>query len=124
MRAQLKDLYSLSEIDLKNFRPNAGFGISVRAIVGPENAEGEESFDFTVCTPDWFATNEIPAANAMKIGRHFLFVHTYDYSRLERFVRSYCQSSEGESWQVIAEKISRLGAWEFEDYDSSSPHTA
>lgn len=33
----------------------AAFSLHVRMIVGPSDSPGEESFDVTVCTPEWLA---------------------------------------------------------------------
>jgi hypothetical protein len=112
VKAVLRNLHT-TELDLKEFRPNGPFGISVRAIVGPIGERGEESFDFVVCSPDWFALN-MPAE--FVLGRHYLFAQRFDYAALEEFVRTYCESCAGESWRDVAEKVGRLGMWEFEDY--------
>jgi hypothetical protein len=57
-------------------------------------------------------------------GRHYVFVKEFSYSRLEQFVGGYCTGCEGNSWQEVAEKLSRLGHWEFEDYVVYSPAPA
>ena len=99
------------------------------ALVGPDEGEGAESFQFTLCTPEWFADNisryygsvrdpfslgigEIPIV----LGRHFLFVQKYDFGVLEKYVRGYCLSCEGPDWGTVGEKVGRLALWEFEDY--------
>jgi hypothetical protein len=110
--AQLKDLHS-TDAELETFRPDGPFGVSMFAEVGPASEPGEELFQFTVCTPEWFAQN---MNGDFVLGRHFLFVKEYDYEALRNFVSSYCSRCVGASWREIAEKISRLGYWEFEDY--------
>ena len=40
----------------------------------------------------------------------------YDYDRLVKMVELYCDSCEGKNWRDVAQKLSRLGKWEFEDY--------
>ena len=113
IRAELKRLYSTHIVDLENFRPNGPFGFSVQAIVGPAGGKGEESFDFTLCTPEWLASH---MSASIAPGRHFLFVNNFNYSALENYVRDFCYSCEGASWHAVAEKVGRLGKWEFEDY--------
>jgi hypothetical protein len=55
MQAVLKGLHSIDIADLENFAPHEedNFGFVLRAMLGPMNREGEESFDITVCTPKW-----------------------------------------------------------------------
>ena len=118
VRAELKSLFSSDADPLKDFRPNGPFGISVKAIAHPVGIDGEEAFDFILCTPEWFAAN-MPSDFVM--GRHYLFVREYNYARLEKFVRDYFASFEEESWKEVGEKLGRLGKWEFEDYVPYSP---
>ncbi len=40
----------------------------------------------------------------------------YNYEQLRRFIEGYCSTSTGNSWKEVAEKIARVGYWEFEDY--------
>jgi hypothetical protein len=93
--------------------PNGPFGILVMAIIGPADGPGEESFDFMLCTPDWFAAN---MKSDIVIGRHFLLVKKFNYSRLQEFIEDHCTKCSGSSWREVGEKLARLGKWEFEDY--------
>jgi hypothetical protein len=114
MRAELKSLYSPDANPLKDFAPAGPFSILVTAMIGPAGQQGHESFDFMLCTPEWFASN---IREDFKMGRHYLFVRDFDYMQLERFVREYCGScAEAPHWSALAEKLARLGKWEFEDY--------
>jgi hypothetical protein len=111
--AQLKFLFSPDVPSLTDFRPDGPFGILVQAIVGPLDLEGEESFDFLLCTPDWFAAN---MKQEIVSGRHHLFVKQYNYEVLVQFLQDYCASCHGISWKDVGEKLGRIGKWEFEDY--------
>jgi hypothetical protein len=114
VRAELKFLFSPDADPLESFKPTGPFGILVMAMIGPAGQEGHESFDFMVCTPEWLSSN---MREEIKVGRHYLFVRDYDHARLEKFVQDYCSScGEEATWQAIAEKLGRLGKWEFEDY--------
>jgi hypothetical protein len=55
MLAVLKGLHSTDIADVETYLPNEAdnFGFVLRAMVGPMDGEGEESFDITVCTPRW-----------------------------------------------------------------------
>jgi hypothetical protein len=114
--AELKNLYSPDVPDLKEFRPNDdAFGILVQAMIGPRGSTGEESFDMTVCTPDWFAGQ---MNGRMMSGRHYLFVEQYDYAALRLYIEHFCRLCIADSWREVAEKLSRWGYWEFEDYQA------
>jgi hypothetical protein len=116
VRAELKSLFSPDADPLNAFRPNGDFGVLVQALIGPEGTKGEESFDFIVCTPEWFASDRLPRADSIASGRHILFMRRFDYVALENFIRNYCASCQGRTWHDVAEKLARLGHWEFEDY--------
>jgi Immunity protein 8 len=82
-------------------------------MIGPAGGAGEESFGITVCTPSWFEHNM--KANIAS-GRHHLFVREYDYDRLKQYLTNYCSECRGNSWVEVAQKVARIGFWEFEDY--------
>jgi hypothetical protein len=116
VRANLLYLESPDADPLEDFKPNGPFGLFVQAFVGAEGCPGEESFGFMVCTPDWFAVEHLRVRGSLASGRHFIFVTEFNYHALEKFVRDYCASCEGQTWREAAEKVARLGHWEFEDY--------
>ena len=113
VRAELKGLHSPDVLDLEGFRPQAPFGILIQAMISPAGADGKESFDFILCTPEWFANH---ISSDIATGRHHVFVKRYNFSSLQSFLRNFCASCRGESWQAVAQKLGRIGKWEFEDY--------
>lgn len=117
--AELKALYSLEIDNLEQYKPDPPdiFLIQLRAIVGPKGAPGEESFDIKVCTPGWLA--DMCEIEGFMIGRHYLVVASYDFPALKRIIAMLIESCSGTSWQEVAQKIARIGYWEFEDYQSS-----
>lgn len=116
MRAEVKQLYSLDVDDLTAYSPeeNDLFSFNLRIIVGPQGQPGEESFDVQVCTPKWFLRQF--AREEVIIGRHFLIVFEYDFNRIRKTIETFCEKCTGETWTEVAEKVGRLGHWEFEDY--------
>lgn len=116
MNAALKDLYSPDIYDLSNFSPGSpdNFCILFQALVGLKTTEGEESFDIQVCTPQWFLSNL--KEDDVVSGRHFLIVLTFDFERIYNRIKELIESCNGNNWVEIAEKVSRIGHWEFEDY--------
>ena len=95
----------------------ASFSFWVRLIVGPKDGPGEESFDLTVCSPEWLAVR--CRQQGIVDGRHHLVVNADDFD--QRQLRSWLESRvrllQGGSWSEIGEKLGRLGHWEFEDYN-------
>ena len=116
MKAEIKKLFSLDVDDLTQYIPDdpERFGLSLRLIAGPYSEPGEESFDLVVCTPRWIAENL--GEEGTLIGRHHLIVDHYDYVQLRKFVEKYVNQCTGNTWHEVAEKLGRLGKWEFEDY--------
>lgn len=83
-------------------------------MVGPEGIDAEESFDITVCTPEWFRQQY--ELSDVVVARHHLIVFEYDYDRIVNKIKSIIERCEGSSWNEVAEKVARYGYWEFEDY--------
>lgn len=86
----------------------------LRLIVGPKGEDGEESFDVEICTPKWLLSkhNKEDVIN----GRHKLIVLEYNSDRIQNYINKYVQTCYGNTWKDVAAKLSRLGYWEFEDY--------
>lgn len=114
--AELKRLHSPDLLDMESSQPeDAGdFCILVQAMIGPAGVEGEESFNFSVCTPKWLA--RAVSESKYVFGRHHLFVGQYDYGTIRDVISSLCGRVSGHSWQEVAERLGRFGGWEFEDY--------
>ena len=120
MQAALKGLHSPDIADVKTYLPDdeENFGFVLQAMVGPMDAEGEESFDIVVCTPKWLMENYEPSD--ILLGLHKLIVFKYDYRRLSQFIEKYLMHCTGDSWEEIARKVSLLGQWEFENYRANA----
>ena len=56
---------------------------------------------------------EVPSA---LVGRHWLFVAVFSPRVVEEFLRRRIEQIEGPTWSKVAQKVGRLGLWEFEDY--------
>lgn len=94
----------------------AEFLLLARLFVGPSDGPGEESFDVEVCTPQWLARR--CAAEGFVDGRHTVIttVDTFTEDGLRSFLTRRVESASGDTWHEVAEKVARLGLWEFEDY--------
>ncbi|MHB0935257.1 MAG: immunity 8 family protein [Armatimonadota bacterium] len=119
MKATVKDFYSPDISDLQAFTPSESdcFGFLLQVLVGPENESGEESFGVVVVTPKWLQSQH--RVEDIIIGRHYLIVFEYNYQRITEFIASFVSRCSGSSWDEIANKVGRLGMWEFEDYQPS-----
>jgi len=95
----------------------AEFSLLARMIVGPPGTPGEESFDVTVCTPEWLAKARSRVGGIYN-ARHHLVVdfEEFDQRVLSDWLSARVQEVEAESWSEIGERLGRLGHWEFEDY--------
>lgn len=117
MKAEIKYSSVGGEKFDESFSPKdkSHFSISLRLILGPKGEEGEESFDITVCSPSWISKNL--GDNDVFSGRHHLFIKEYDYQKIITFIDNFVSNCTGENWNELGLKLSRLGYWEFEDYD-------
>jgi hypothetical protein len=83
-------------------------------MIGERDKKGEESFDITVCTPQWLLKNS--KKDSIIYGRHYLIVFEYNFQKIVEELTLLVNSVEGENWSEIGESLSRIGKWEFEDY--------
>lgn len=116
LQPELHWLHSPDLLDMRASIPDdpENFCLLVQALVGPPGDQGEESFDFLVCTPNWLYRSlaEQPAI----FGRHYLFVQRYDYELIVATIERLCASISCSNWSEVAERLGRYGQWEFEDY--------
>lgn len=91
------------------------FAVNVQALLGPIDGDGEESFQFSVCTPGWLLTN-LSMPKGFVFLRHHLLVERWDEDLVRRAISGLCLNNEGSDWPTVATKLSRYGYWEFEDY--------
>ncbi len=96
--------------DVAEFRMNA------RLIVGPADGPGEESFDVTVCSPQWLG-QACRVSGGIYDARHHVVVDVgrFDQRALKEWFAARVRRLEGGDWGQIAERLGRLGYWEFED---------
>ena len=94
----------------------ASFCTHATMYVGPPDSAGYETFQLTVCSPEWLAaqTREVGILHA----RHHLLVdfESFDQRRLRTWLEKLVSGISDASWREVGEKVGRLGYWEFEDY--------
>ena len=115
MKAILKDIDLSSTIGFKEFAPQRpeAFSIFITASIGNET-EGADLFEIQVCTPEYLK-EQISLKGALW-GRHMLIVNRYDPLAIETKIKAYLDDCNGKDWPEVAVRVSRIGHWEFEDY--------
>ena len=113
--AKLKRLISI-EVDLETYWPDdlECFGLWLDAEIGLSDTAGADIFRIFICTPDWLK-KRLPSEKIM-LGRYLMIVSEYDLDAIIIFINQYIEKCDGEDWVSIANKLSRVWQWEFEDY--------
>lgn len=120
MKLKVKDFWiDNADFQLESYQPidNNFFSIWVNIRVGSDTELGTNDYQVRVCTPDWIK-RECESVKAMW-GRHILIISTYDLALIKEMISEYVESCTGKSFLEVAEKISRIAAWEYEDYQQN-----
>lgn len=118
MRAVLKRLELVPDPSTLSGEPD-DFSLLARMTVGPTDAPGEESFDVTVCSPEWLAT-ACRATGGIFDARHHVVVNvdTFDQRALRVWLSARVQEVEADTWSALGDRLGHLAHWEFEDYQA------
>ncbi|MCT4714503.1 immunity 8 family protein [Enterobacteriaceae bacterium H18W14] len=115
MKAILRGIWVDSpNFSMDNYQPEEKncFTLLVNLKIGPENEVGTNYFYIHVCTPEWLCKHHwLP-----ELMRHTLLVRKYDLDEITKTITDYIDQCEGNDWMDIAQKLSRVFAWEYEDY--------
>lgn len=112
----MRSLTSLDVPDLETWRPSGeSFSLSLRLLAGPDSGPGEESFDIIVCSAEWIT--ERVRQDEIYDARHHLIVSDFHWPAISAYVGRRVTECQGDTWTEVAEKVARLGHWEFEDYE-------
>ena len=115
MQANLRMIHSPDIENIEIFSTNSNdFCFLIQAMVGPKDGLGEESFDFTCCSPAWIS-RQLEQEPAL-FGRGLIIMNTFSYKDLMRIISSLCDRTLGDTWEDIANTLNRFGDWEFQDY--------
>ncbi len=117
MRAELKDIHS-PDVELNKFFPEnpEHFAIFVQLFIGLEGESGSDTFDSYLCSPSGLV--ELLKDQDILIGRTLIIAREYDYEAVRSRIAKYCSRTLSDTWTEIAQKLLRLGHWEFENYKS------
>ena len=118
MRAELRRLLTIEGDFLEEVREREGaFCVWLRAHVGASGSQGEDYFDFGVCSPAWLEAEV--ERQRMIAGRLLLIVREFRPKEIEAYVREQVSRASGDDWPTVAAKIGRWSHWEFEDFRES-----
>lgn len=117
MKAEIKKI-DLVDHNFASYWPNdiTNFYVIVDVGLGPVGSDGCEYFSLHVCSPSWFAMNNM---SQPKFVRHFLFLEEYDDGLIKSLVNRMVSEAERDTWHELGEYFSRYMKWEFEDYSES-----
>jgi hypothetical protein len=116
MRATLRSLAfdpdpSTLPADASAFRVNA------RLTVGPADGPGDETFDVTVCSPEWLAQATRKTGGIYDARHHVIVtVESFDERAIHAWFATRVQDVEGNDWNEVGSLLGQLGFWEFEGY--------
>ncbi|MBX3064001.1 MAG: immunity 8 family protein [Anaerolineae bacterium] len=121
IRAEIKQILCSDEPngDFSAYRPedHVNFSCALQLLIGQHDKDGSESFQLTLCTPQWLVDNH--AEEDVVVGRNLLIVFDFNYQRIVRWLNRYIERCTGETWAEVAKRISYIGLSEFEDYHLS-----
>lgn len=105
---------SNDEYDIGTYEPENRdcFFLTLRIRIGSNESSGADDFELGICTPSWLIQNLYEP----RWGRHLLIIREYDFSTIQKEIYNYVKQCDGDKWNIIAEKLGRIFAWEFEDY--------
>ena len=115
MRAEIRDIYSSDVDNLSEWAPTSDeFAVAIRLQIGPVGGPGEESFDLTVCSVAWL--HRQTALTPVFDARHHLVVREFSWVTIRGYIEARVAACVGDTWNDVAQRLSRFAYWEFEDY--------
>ncbi len=116
IRAELKSILCPGEanLDFSAYRPDdpESFSCTLQLLVGGPDDAGAESFQLTLCTPQWLIDHY--AEEDIIVGKSLLIVFDFNYPRIVQWLNRYIERCTGETWAEVARRVSYIGNWEFE----------
>ena len=112
--AQIFKKISNDHFDLDEFYPENEHEFSLQLLlrIESEHSSRPDNFDLHICTPEWLCKHHWHP----QLMRHTLMVRKYELDEIKKTITDYIDQCEGNDWREIAQKLSRIFAWEYEDY--------
>lgn len=116
MISEVKNIFSPDVLDFATYYPEDDecFNFLLSVIVGIKGTKSEESFNIEVCTPKWLIANY--NKDDIILGKNKMIVFGYNKEKIFKKAKSLFDGRSGNTWEEIAIKLSRIGQWEFEEY--------
>ena len=123
MRAELKDVFSVEVESLEGFTPDdpTRFMVWVTLSIGVEGTDAADNFRTLICSVR--SLGAMVAESGIIVGQPLIVADAWDFPLIRQRVEDYCAACEGEEWEDILPMLTRLGLWEFENYNPDGPIT-
>jgi len=112
------EITEVANLDPAAYQPGdpEDFSCTFGLTIGPADSDGGEQFYISVCSPKWL--QRACADRGFIWGRNHLVVPSYDLAMIRNVIGKFVQNCSGASWNEVASKLSRIAAWEFDDYQA------
>lgn len=116
MIPEIKGIFLVDFGDFGEFAPEdpSDFCVDLRVMIGPQHQDAAESFNFTVCSPEWIKKE--CAADGFIWRWDVLIVNEYNRIEIKKIIEKFIARSAAPTWLQVAEQISRRSNWEFDNY--------
>ncbi len=109
---------------LESFSPDdpTRFMVWVTLSIGLEGTEAADDFQALICSARSLAA--MVEGSGIVVGQPLIVAETWDYPLIRQRIEDYCAACEGEEWEDILPMLTRLGLWEFENFNPDQTVTA
>jgi hypothetical protein len=123
MRAELKDIASTGVEPLETFEPEdpTQFLLWVTLSIGLQGVDAADNFQALICSTRQLAA--LVGQSGVVVGQPLIVAETWDFPLIKQRIEDYCAACEGEEWEDILPMLTRLGLWEFENYNPDAKVT-
>ena len=118
MKAELKDISSSQIESLESFVPDdpASFRLWVTLSIGLEGTDAADDFETLICSVNSVAAL-VGESGGVIVGQPLIITERWDHQQIRQRIEDYCSSCQGEEWEDILPMLTRIGLWEFENFD-------
>ena len=107
------DFFTLPNEYVPQDRNNFSIGFSFD--IGPENENTSNVFDIHISN-ECNQSNIIYSVDDVIFSKGCIQMNYYDYSKALEVINKYIKTINFHSWDEIAQELSKVFNWEFEDY--------
>ena len=120
MRAHVRT-WSVNDFFREDYAPDDPMDdeAAIRLMVGPVGRLAEESVTVTVSTPTRLGRT-LTSWGCPVFGRHRVIVEPMSMGPVIRYLTARVEALRADTWDELGAGLSRIGRWEFEDYQGRS----